>query len=272
MSYQELTTNTLKRFSKTWNNTNSKSLLSEFISISKETNREPDTYHFTIENNKLTDPNTKRPVLDFIEEGVEKDVARNLEDWAIRNEEGLALWISPSLEGKYPCSKIIIHKIAYTQNKEKVILNSVILFDTEIKNPNYKRKTLYTLPDSEDNIFKILNWVKRKSKEETNFETSSKTSLQKAKYFVDQIRMGIPHQQIIEEMKKSEFLGKNSISCAIGVSFSNLVESSSSIYIFSGEDEYGTLEFPCPSCGATNRRPSGQLISNCQHCGKDVRC
>ena len=272
MSYLESTVDTVKRFSKTWNNTDSKSLLSEFISISKETNREPDIYHFVVENNALIDPNTRRPVLDFIEEGVEKNVARNLQDWAIKNEEGLALWISPSWDGKYPCPKIIIHRIAYTQSKEKVILNSVILFDADIKNPNYKRKTLYTLPDSEDNIFKILNWVKGISKEETNFETSSKTSFQKAKYFVDQIRMGISHQQIIEDMKKSEFLGKNSISCAGGVTFSKLIESNSSIYIFSGEDEYGSLEFSCPSCGSTNRRPSGQLISNCQHCGKDVRC
>ncbi|AKM83149.1 hypothetical protein A2422_03785 [Candidatus Woesebacteria bacterium RIFOXYC1_FULL_31_51] len=41
---------------------------------------------------------------------------------------------------------------------------------------------------------------------------------------------------------------------------------------FGYSDEYGSLEFPCPSCGATNRRPSGQLISNCQNCGANVRC
>ncbi len=38
------------------------------------------------------------------------------------------------------------------------------------------------------------------------------------------------------------------------------------------EDQYGSLSFTCPKCGATNIRPSGQLLSVCQHCGGDVRC
>lgn len=272
MSYTEAPQITVKRFSKSWDNTDSRSLLSEFVSIAKETNREPDTYHFAVIDDVLIDPNTKRSVLDFVEEGVEKDVARNLEDWAAKNNEGLALWISPKWEGKYPCPKVIIHRIAYTPNDEKVILNSVILFDAEIINPIYKRKTLYTLPDTEGNVFKILNWVKRKSIKETSFETTSKTSAQRARYFVEQIRIGMPHQQIIDEMKETGFLGKNSISCAGGVTFSNLIESNSSIHIFSGEDEYGSLDFECPTCNKTNTRPVGQLIPNCQHCGANVRC
>lgn len=41
---------------------------------------------------------------------------------------------------------------------------------------------------------------------------------------------------------------------------------------FGESDQYGSLEFDCPGCHQTNRRPKGQLIPNCQHCGKDVRC
>lgn len=37
-------------------------------------------------------------------------------------------------------------------------------------------------------------------------------------------------------------------------------------------DQYGSLEFECPKCNKTNRRPKGQLIPHCQHCEKDVRC
>lgn len=37
-------------------------------------------------------------------------------------------------------------------------------------------------------------------------------------------------------------------------------------------DNYGSLEFYCPKCKAINRRPKGQMIPNCQYCGKDVRC
>lgn len=39
-----------------------------------------------------------------------------------------------------------------------------------------------------------------------------------------------------------------------------------------GGDEYGDLNFKCPSCGKNNTRPHGKLIPNCQHCGADVRC
>ncbi|MBI2028706.1 MAG: hypothetical protein HYT07_03815 [Candidatus Levybacteria bacterium] len=37
-------------------------------------------------------------------------------------------------------------------------------------------------------------------------------------------------------------------------------------------DKYGERTFECPSCGKTNIRPKDELISNCQHCGKDVAC
>lgn len=39
-----------------------------------------------------------------------------------------------------------------------------------------------------------------------------------------------------------------------------------------GFDSKGPLDFNCPSCNKKNTRPYGQLISNCQHCGADVRC
>lgn len=43
--------------------------------------------------------------------------------------------------------------------------------------------------------------------------------------------------------------------------------------IIYGSDEYGSRVFSCPSCGRTNVRPEGQLLSNCQHCGSSkVAC
>ncbi len=41
---------------------------------------------------------------------------------------------------------------------------------------------------------------------------------------------------------------------------------------FGYEDQFGSLQFSCPKCGATNTRPFGQLLSNCQHCNGDVTC
>lgn len=33
-----------------------------------------------------------------------------------------------------------------------------------------------------------------------------------------------------------------------------------------GQDEYGSLEFDCPSCKQKNTRPRGKLLDSCQHC------
>jgi len=39
-----------------------------------------------------------------------------------------------------------------------------------------------------------------------------------------------------------------------------------------GEDQYGSLEFTCDKCSKVNVRPLGKLLTNCQHCGKNVQC
>ena len=38
------------------------------------------------------------------------------------------------------------------------------------------------------------------------------------------------------------------------------------------KDRYGTLKFRCPKCDVVNTRQIDQLLTNCQHCGSDVRC
>ncbi len=273
MSYAEAPLKTVQRFSNTWGVTNVNSLISEFLSISKETNREPDSYHFLAGNEDLTDPNTGKSILNFISEGLEKDIARNLRDWTLSNKDGMALWISPRSEN-YPCAKIIIHRIAYSLNGEKVVLNSAILFDGEIENSEYKRGTLYTLPDREESVFRILKWIEKKSGKEINIAESEKTSLSKAVYFADQIQAGVSISSVIDEMQRTSFLGGNPLSCS--VSFSDLATSRSSIVI-AGEqkDQYGSLTFKCPNrtcpVGIISR-PPGTLLKNCPHCGTDIRC
>lgn len=60
---------------------------------------------------------------------------------------------------------------------------------------------------------------------------------------------------------KSIFSGSTSES--YGISGSSISES----------DQYGSLEFPCPQCNRTNRRPKGGFVKSCQHCGTDkVAC
>lgn len=55
-------------------------------------------------------------------------------------------------------------------------------------------------------------------------------------------------------------------------SSNNVFNSTSLLNDLLSEDKYGSRSFKCPSCGKTNIRPKDELISNCQHCGKDVTC
>ncbi|HEX6977139.1 MAG TPA: hypothetical protein VF185_02140 [Patescibacteria group bacterium] len=38
------------------------------------------------------------------------------------------------------------------------------------------------------------------------------------------------------------------------------------------EDEYGSLNFECPYCHRINTREPHKLLSNCKHCGENVKC
>ena len=57
-----------------------------------------------------------------------------------------------------------------------------------------------------------------------------------------------------------------------GWNFGQRVINGSESLNLAGEDEYGSLEFPCPKCNRVNIRPRGQLIKNCQHCKADTSC
>jgi len=47
---------------------------------------------------------------------------------------------------------------------------------------------------------------------------------------------------------------------------------SNSVGKFGAEDKYGSLYFDCPHCHQTNKRQENQLLTNCQHCNKVVKC
>jgi hypothetical protein len=251
MSYIEAPEKTVLRFSQTWQEQiSSKRLIANLVSLNKETNREADTYHFLVKDGVLIDPESGRPIMNFISPGVEKDVAGELEKWANSNEEGLAFWISPPIPDIYPCAKTILHRIAYTQEGKKVVLNSTILFDAEFDNPEALRKTLFTQPDTEENIAKILGWIGEKTGKNIDAVKNEAGVRQKAVYFAEMVQQGIPKEYVIDEMRRTGFLGQNSISCAGGgtSTFSNLLDSRSSINIYGNIE--GWHSGTCRVCGA----------------------
>ena len=237
---------TTLRFIEEWKTQDPKRLTAELISVNKETNRKPDVYHFGVENGLLIDPETQKPVLDFINPGVEYDVAEKLQSWASENNEGLAYWISPRNE-QYPCEKIIIHRIAYTFKGKKVVLNSAILFDAELENPESLRETFFTREDNEENLFDILAWIEKVSGEKV--ETSSKQigSRKQAEIFAEQIRNNVNPYLIIERMREVNFLGNNPISCPPSSGFIGFMLSRSPTVNLSESMKFVKN---CPKCGA----------------------
>ena len=150
----------------------------------------------------------------------------------------------------YPCPKIIIHRIAYNQRQEKIVLNSAILFEAEIINPEYKRKTLYTLSDNEINISKILSWIKRISNKTVD-TCPNPTSFSKAIYYRDQVISGMSPYAVIEEMQRSGFLGENTISCPTGSTNSNNNYSNTTIGLEYNIDVIGWHSGTCRVCGGS---------------------
>lgn len=253
---------TTLRFIESWKLQDTKRLEYELISVHKETTRQPDVYHFLVDED-LIDPQTGRSIFDFIAKGVEWEVAQKLKSWAIENDEGLAVWISPRLEGVYPCNKIIIHTIAYTLDGKKVVLNSAILFDGELENPENLRKTLLTMEDTPENLSRIFEFLKQSTTLETSKTNNSlEHGLElSASYFAEKIKSGVDPFLIVAEMQRTGFLGKNSISCRLqGQTFLNLLDHRSLISIF----VYPEF-FECPRC--KGKILSGRGITKCPHCG-----
>jgi len=248
-------------------------LVAELLSVSNETNRRIDSSHYLVREGLLIDPETNRPILQFIAPGVEYKVAEDLQGWANESSDGIAWWISPELEGVYPCNKAMIYQIAYDLYGNKSVLNSAILFDGYIKSPEDLRRTLFTDVDEDEVYIGILRWIEEVSGEKIDRQSVSHDSEINAEYFADKIRAGTDSSTIVDEMKSSGFIGNFSVSCPL--SFSDFTSANANLLIFSvGKDKYGDRRFKCPrtSCGKMNTRPFGKLISHCKYCGADVSC
>ena len=229
----------------------------ELVSLNKETTGKPDTYHFLIEGGILIDPETGQPVEKFIDTTtplgrIEADIAKKLGRWGEENEEGLAFWISPPYPGRYPRSKLILHRIAYTWEGAKVLDNSAILFDapekeilalvpTGINNLENLRKVLFVGEDKEEIILEMEAKLKKYFVEPTQ-DLDEEELASRAEYYQELILRGVDPETIARQMQKTGFLGENSISCP--PTFSEFI---------SGKLTSETAKFVrrCGNCGVT---------------------
>ena len=186
-------------------------------SLAAETNREWDHWYYVSTNGQLKDPVTGKKLIDIFgnpkDEIEEKElrIIHELNSWLEENSEGLAFWISPKADGKYPCHKLIIHRIAYTLTGEKAILNAAILFDGPLKNPELLRETLIVRPDNEEEIENIILWIEEREKQEVPREGKNYTF--QSRVYLELALQGFSLQRIVEEMTRNGFIGPHPTSC-----------------------------------------------------------
>lgn len=104
-------------------------------SLTLETNRIPDPYHYFFRDGKLLSPVTGEPVENSITrrsplEESEHRAFQKIQRWFSSSEEGLAVWISPKdSETGYGSTKIIFSDILYDFGFRKMLRNRAICLD-----------------------------------------------------------------------------------------------------------------------------------------------
>jgi hypothetical protein len=104
-------------------------------SVSLETNRIPDPYHYILREGKLFSPVTEEPVEASITrrtpvEEAEYRAFQKIQGWASSAEQGLSVWISPEdPQSGYEATKIIFSDIVYDFGFRKLLRNRAVCLD-----------------------------------------------------------------------------------------------------------------------------------------------
>jgi len=300
MSYAENLLTVEKFTREGWRSTPHSRRIEEIVSVYNETNRFTDNFTYFCDEegfyvwakDKIGDSPTKKHIGDIINKrsypgALEAEVLTKLEDWFAKNSEGLALWVSGSLPGKYPCSKIILHRIACTgRDMQKILQNSADLFSATDKDildllheffPETRKissleamRSLLIITDGNFSSAELLGRIKTIDPNALliNRQVDETQLRQKASHISDLIGLSANPRLIAYEMQRLGLIGRNSISCSgKEKTFSEIVTVG-----FGIKDRFGSLLFECPECHLINTRPFGGLVLSCQHCGASVRC
>lgn len=273
---------TFKKFANTpgWRNATEDELTNDFFSVNNETNLLLNPSYYEEKDGRMFDPVRKCIVAGTGgDDKVEENIITQLENWFLSHDSGIAVWISPRGNGirPYPEEQLTVYRIGYKfGSMQKVLFLTSHQFKREFKNPEEIRKFIFPEDDSDESVLEILNWLKNISekKVETSLQGVDERKSQ-ARYYAQQYKSGVSIDDIIYHMTQTKFLGQNPIGCAGGggtTTSRGFGYTETFTGTFGYEDQYGPLDFICPHCHATNTRPVGQLIPNCQQCGKDVRC
>lgn len=106
--------------------------IAEVTSALAESQREPDVYYYYLKGGRLFSPTHHIPVIDSTISFQDRDLIRQMESWATKNQKGTAIWISPPTEPGETQTKITILEIV--GKERKTVKNTSILADISPEN------------------------------------------------------------------------------------------------------------------------------------------
>lgn len=236
----------------------------------------PDTYLWRFnELGQVIPEHSDTPIEDVVVKDtplgrVEFEALLKIQEQAFKMNAGFIIWISPRHPIYYPdASKIIIsEKIGET------LLNKAFVTNWDVIGSILVAKELATLSDLDPNIFRSPTDVRANPifidiKNEEDLALALKRMLDKKT--IEMIENGedvIAKQKFMEGYLKGNSIprGNSPLSCPVPM------KGLTAFQIFSGEDEYGSLQFECPHCHKINTRYPHVLLEKCLHCKENVKC
>lgn len=306
MSVETLQRPEISSFTRTWGGKCPEQVAEELASYSLETKGIADPYYFLVNaNGELMSPTARCRVRDVVQRTqplgeLEYQALLKTEQWAKNNNSGAIAWVSPPYPGIYPTSKVIVSEIQM-HGGAKILFNRAIVLDYDEKkcfefaqslaNYSQDRPLLSHLDEIRATPFVLntsgLPWIRifeeliddpdlwQEVRDGRDREAKEGALIQARIVYQSLTNKSLPPEDARRMIMG--MLGDRPGSCPVlfkGTAFqvfsSNSLELGSSS--LSGSDQYGSLEFECPKCNRTNRRPKGELIPNCQHCSADVTC
>ena len=256
----------------------------ERASYCQETNRIPDPYYFLFDaEGDLFSPSHNCKVTSIIKTdhlvgNLEKKACEIISSWARQEHGGAIAWVSPPYPGLYPVSKVIISEIEYVNGAKRLFNRAIVLDIDQVQclklgqalvrfSPNQPflvsaedlRATPIVLDTNRYSWLDILERVMVDARQVEAIKTGTDIIAKETALLTGGVAGDKP-------ASCPPFVSGNVV---FGTAFQIFSQSS----LIVENDKYGPLKFECPKCKKTNRRPYGQLIPNCQHCGSsEVGC
>lgn len=262
----------LAEFQIRWLGKPKKQVVEELSSYFLETRLIPDPYYFTVNAvGQLISPETELP----IENSIEKDSPLGfleyqgfvfLQNWAAKNEEGVAVWISPPHPERSELTKIIVSELFKDSSGKRILNYAIRLNLTTRECLELARNLPLIVPfnkETVDTLRATILFLDLQGRENWLTTLSSRISQSAVWRLIEGGESMLIKEQAKQEAARvikdwivlERFFGSYPSSCPPPGAFDTIFRKSNFV----------ELSFPCPKC--EKPIPSGKGITVCPHCG-----